>query len=105
MRKRQLIRRLDSRLERVDAHMERADVLTGEIREEMRLSREQHADLRQFIREQTALMQAAARGMERRADVAIERLDDMGDQLRANTQAVLTMLDRLSGNGGAAATG
>ena len=27
----------------------------------------------------------------------IERLDDMGDQIRANTQAVLRALDRLDG--------
>jgi hypothetical protein len=27
----------------------------------------------------------------------IERLDDMGDQIRANTQAVLRAIDRLDG--------
>ena len=103
--------------------MARAGVLMEEIREEMRLgheehergraemrlSREQNADLREFIREQTAVMRAAARGIEassqrseRKIDAVIERLDDIGDQIRANTQTVLTMLDRLAGNGGAA---
>ena len=38
--------------------MERADELMLDIREEMRLSREAHADLREFIREQTLRMRA-----------------------------------------------
>lgn len=127
----ELIARLDARMESVDAHMKRADSLFEEIREELRLgreerresreerreSREEHEDLRLFIRHQTALMQTAARGMqeafaqssaraELKLDKVIERLDDMGDQIRANTEATWRMLDRFSGNGGTApATG
>lgn len=126
MTERDLIERLDARLAHVDAHMARADVVVEEIREEIRLSRESreerrearedHQDLRLFIREQTALMQGAARSIERtgarleeKFDLTLEamarRLDDMGDQIRANTEATWRMLDRFPGNGGAAPAG
>lgn len=127
MTERDLIERLDARLAHVDAHMARADAILEEIREEIRLSREErresreerresreeHGDLRLFIREQTALMQTIGRRMERaleasssraerRHETMIKRLDDMGDQIRANTEATWRMLDRFSGNGGTA---
>jgi hypothetical protein len=37
--------------------------------------------------------------MERAFGRFAHRLDDMGDQIRANTQAVLLAIDRLEGNG------
>jgi chromosome segregation ATPase len=49
--------------------------------------------------------QGAERGMqgvERGMQALVERLEDMGDQIRANTAAVLKALDRLD-HGGAAA--
>lgn len=63
-------------------------------------------ELRVFIREQTARMEAATRLMERalvrmgdRMEASLERmgdrLDDQGEQIKANTAAVLAMLDRL----------
>ena len=81
------------------------------ILEEIEASRAERADSRAFIREQTALMQRTARSIEERvaASVAEERrqtdeivfeLRQMRDQIRANTQAVLRMLDRLPPNGG-----
>ena len=123
MTERDLIERLDARLEHVDAHMARAEVVFEELREEMGLNREEraasraeHEDLRLFIREQTALMQAFGRRMERaleassaradrKLDAVLKRLDDMGDQIRANTEATWRMLDRFSGNGGTAPAG
>jgi hypothetical protein len=67
----------------------------------------------EFIREQTLRMERAANQQERtlnRQGDALEkfmervlaRLDDMGDQIRANTQAVLRLLDRFDQNGGTA---
>lgn len=120
MTERDLIERLDARLEHVDAHMARAEVVFEELREEMRLNREEraasraeHEDLRLFIHEQTGLMQAFGRRMERalkassaradrKLDAVLKRLDDMGDQIGANTEATWRMLDRFSGNGGTA---
>jgi hypothetical protein len=63
-------------------------------------------DLRPFIREQTSRMEKATLHMERalvrmgdRMERSLERmgerLDDDGKQIRANTDAVLVMLDRL----------
>jgi hypothetical protein len=79
-------------------------------REEVRLSRESRADLHDFIQEQTRRMERAAEHQGRELakvgtamDRLIERLDDMGDQIRANTEATWRMLDRFDGDGGTAA--
>ena len=52
-------------------------------------------DLRTFIREQTSRMERATLHMERALVRMGEHLDDQGKQIRANTDAVLAMLDRL----------
>lgn len=90
----------------------RTDQLIEEIRltrEEVRLSRESREDLRDFIHEQVRRMERAAQHQGRELakigaamDRAIDHLDDMGDQVRANTRAVLELLDRSEGDGGAA---
>lgn len=77
--------RTDSLLERISAEIE----LT---REEVRLSRQSREDLRDFIREQILRMQ-------RSAELQARAIEDMSDQLRANTEATWRMLDRLD-NGG-----
>ena len=83
-----LPRRADPLLERIDRRLERGDKLMAEVREEMRLSREAHADLRTFIRDLT-------RGNEVVMQAMIGELSDLRDQTQANTQAVLRVLDRL----------
>lgn len=69
------------------------------IIEELRLSRQSREDLHVFIREQTLRMERAAfameRALERMGDRMEATLKDMGAQLRANTDAVLAVLDRL----------
>lgn len=60
------------------------------IIEELRLSRQSRDDLQVFIREQTLRMERATQAMER-------ALRDMGEQMHANTRAVLAVLDRLEG--------
>lgn len=88
--------------ERIDLHMERGNELMESVREEIRLSRdeirlarEQHADLREFIREINLRA-------ERFTQMAIAELralsagqDDLREESRAQTQALLRVLDRL----------
>lgn len=80
--------RMDGHLVRMDTHLERSEELIGEVREEMRLSREAHADLRSFTREITRRNEIVMGEM-------VDKLSDLGDQTRANTAAVLQVLDRL----------
>ena len=65
-------------------------------------------DLRLFIREQTTRMERATfhmeralvrmgDRMERSLDLLERRIEDQSGQIRANTQAVLAVLDRLEG--------
>ena len=96
-------------LNRIDAHMARGNELMDEIREEMRANREERVSLQEFIREQALRMERAAEhqgrelgGIGEAMDRVVEHLDDMGDQVRANTRAVLQLLDRFDGGGGAA---
>ncbi len=96
--------------ERFDAHIQRMDALLPEIQEEARRSREEaarrereHADLRVFIRDITRrsekvtqdMLDEFAKGRER-FDHMGARLDEMGEQIRANTAATWAMLDRLN---------
>jgi hypothetical protein len=92
---RQFLKRLDRHLERIDRHM-------ADVREEMRLSREQYADQREFMRELTLRHERSTQAAVRTLDAQTRRLDDMGDQIRADTRAVLAVLDRLEPGAGAA---
>ncbi|MGH2981393.1 MAG: hypothetical protein ACRDKV_05050, partial [Solirubrobacterales bacterium] len=101
---------------RGNEHMARGNELMDEIREEMRLSRAEHErsrrvhqDLRAFIQEQTRRMELAGRAqveglseLRRHVDRQVGAIDDMRDQIRANTEAVLRRLDRYPPNGGTA---
>ncbi len=60
------------------------------VEDEIRLSREQHADLRLFIRDITLRN-------ERVLGEISERLAELGAGIRANTAATLSVLDRLPG--------
>jgi hypothetical protein len=51
---------------------------------------ESHEDLRAFIRDITTRNEKVWRGV-------MNRLDDMGDEIRAQTAAILSVLDRLEG--------
>lgn len=101
-------------LSEVRRELTRARAEIGEevrlTREEVHLSRLSREDLRDFIREQTRRMEKAAEHQGRELakigqamDRQIKRLDDMGDQIRANTEATWRMLDSLDGEGGPAA--
>lgn len=119
----ELLKRIDAHMARgnefmarIDVHMARGEQQMARIEEEMRLSRAEHErsrkvheGLREFIREQTLRMEKAAalqaRGLdalERRMEQMGQRLDDMRDQIRANTEATWRMLDRFPPNDGTA---
>ena len=113
--------------ERWDRRLERSDELLAEIRvevaltrDEVRLSREQrersdamHADLRDFIRQMIARMERSGRDTSEalRAQTAELRrfgaeMSDIREESRAQTNAILRLLDRFGGPeaGGAAGT-
>ena len=60
-------------------------------------------DLRQFMRELLTRFERRTVAMERRLDAQTDAIRDMSDQIRANTQAVLHVLDELRGRGPAQA--
>ncbi|MEJ7876481.1 MAG: hypothetical protein WKF62_07455 [Solirubrobacterales bacterium] len=76
-------------LVRFDAHIVRMDVAIGRIEEELRLSREMHADVRSFTRDLTGRNEIVLGEM-------AANLSDLGEQTRAHTAAVLNVLDRLN---------
>jgi len=103
-------------LKRIDAHMERGNQLMArgnelfernnelfvrnvelmdDVREELRLSREQHADLREFVRIQNTRAERVAERQVRALDRMIEKIDDGRDETRAQTKALLALIDRL----------
>ena len=69
--------------------------LMNEVREELRLSHEQHADLREFIRAQNLRAERVADRQVRTLDQLIAKIDDSRDETRAQTRALLEVLDRL----------
>jgi hypothetical protein len=118
---RQLLRRLDAHLERgnelmvtTNAHMERGNELMGRLEktmanisrevaltaEEIRLSRESRLEMREFMRE-TFLRS------DKRAQVQTAALQEVREESRAHTQALLRLMDRMDrlDPGGSAATG
>jgi CRISPR/Cas system-associated endonuclease/helicase Cas3 len=115
-----LIQRFDFHLERIDQHMLRQEEQMRRQEEQMR--RQEEHMLRQEERDEERMRQQQewqeermrrnerviadnSRAMEALTNMLrgmAKHLDDMGDQIRANTQAVLSMLDRLDGPGKAA---
>ena len=75
-------------LKRMDERLTRSDEQLALLTEEVRRSREAHADLRQFTRDLT-------RHNERVMQAMIDELGELSDQTRASTNAVLQVLDRL----------
>ena len=89
-------------MERGNRHMERGNQLMTEVSKEIRLAREQHNDLRRFIREinlraerftQAAIaeLQKVSEGQRRLS----ESHEDSRAETRAQTQALLAVIDRL----------
>jgi hypothetical protein len=87
--------RIDGSMERIDAHMERGNQLMGEVREEMRLSREQHADLRQFIRDMTLRMHKDGEAHAKAIDANTTVLVELREDIIATRKGMFQVLDRL----------
>lgn len=98
--------RFDRHLERNSAVLERVEREVAHTREEVQRSREAHEDLRTFMRDITTRNEKVWRevmtGLVEVRKGLRESLTDMNDAVRANTAAVLKMLDRLEGNGAGA---
>jgi len=103
-------------LARIDRHLDRQDELMAEIREEMRLSREERAaqteraeDVRVFARDLVTRVDRALerndrtlQRLDRTLDGVVHELREVREQGNALTEAVLALLDRLNGAGGSA---
>jgi hypothetical protein len=87
----ELLKRIDEHLARANAHMARGNQLMEEIREEHRLNRQAFHELRDVTRWGVLTLGELIEESRRTQ----RRLDDMGDQIRANSRAVLQILDRL----------
>ncbi len=66
-------------------------------------SQERIDDFRQFIHETLLRNEKVWQSVMAELERGRQRLDDMGEQIRANTKAVLSVLDERNGPGGAAA--
>jgi hypothetical protein len=102
MADRDILERIDRQMERTNLHLERSNLymergneLMGEIREEMRLSREQRArsdamfdDLKVFMRDITLRVERGGREM-------VAELRELREESRAPTQALMRMIDRM----------
>ena len=111
---RQLLRRLDAHMERGNEHMARGNELMERLertmadisrevaltRAEVRLSRESRVDMREFMRE-TFLRS------DKRAQAQTAALQEVREESRAHTQALLRLIDRMDrlDPGGSAAAG
>ena len=89
-------------LRRIDAQVARTNEMLEKDRVEWQRAMAAHGDDLKDIRFEQRQM--SLRG-ERIAEGYLRVLEDMSDELRANTQAVLAMLDRFEGGGGPAASG
>jgi hypothetical protein len=82
----EFLERFDRRLERLDAHIERGNEI-------MARNTEAFNDLRTFTRDLVRRNEVVLTGM-------ANELADLSDQTRANTRAVLAVLDRLEPSSG-----
>jgi hypothetical protein len=73
----------------------RGNQLMDEIREEMRLSREQFAELRVFMRDITLRIERGGREQVRQLRELTESVRKDREENRAQTQALLRVIDRM----------
>jgi hypothetical protein len=95
MEDRELLTRLDEHLARGNDQMARGNQLMEEIRAEHRLNRAAFHELRDVTRWAVATL----KGLVEESRKTQARLDDMADEIKANTRAVLHVLDELQGRG------
>ena len=95
-------------LKRIDAHVARTNELIEQDRVAWRQAMAAHGDdlkdIRFEQRQFTLRSERIAQGYLRVLEDMSRALEDMADQLRANTRAVLSVLDKLERGGGPAAS-
>ena len=103
VRTRELLRKIDRTIDRMDEHMARGNELMDEIREEHRLNREQHELNRREHQLNRAAMERNSRILR---ELLLQREDDrkvlerIEQGIHAQTQGLLHVLDQLRGGRG-----
>jgi len=82
-------------MDRSTVLMDRGNVLMEAVQEELRLAREQHADLRVFIREMNLRAERFTQGVVNSLEAVSADLRDLREESRAQSQALLLVLDRI----------
>ncbi len=82
-------------LERMDQRLARGNELLGEVKDEMRLNREERAESREFIREIVGRIERGSREEVRVLQGLTDEIRDLIAESRAQREALLRMLDRL----------
>jgi O-methyltransferase involved in polyketide biosynthesis len=87
----------DEILSRIDRHMGRGNELMAEIREEMRLSRASHERIWRGHQDQLQFTREVVRRNELAFQENSRILAELYEDVKAHTQAILRVLDRLGG--------
>ena len=95
----EILKRIDEHIAQANQHMARGNELMDEIRREHQLNRAAFAE---NARVMAQLSQVLTR-FDRSLEALVARIEDQGDAIRANTKAVLRLLDRFGGGAGPAA--
>ncbi len=104
MDEREFFSRMDRRQLRFDEHMARGNELMGEVKDEMRLNREERAESREFMREIVARIERGSREEVRVLQGLTDEIRDLIAESRAQREGLLRVIDRL-GPGPAAEPG
>jgi hypothetical protein len=89
----------DEILARLDRHLARSSELMTQVREEMRLTRDQHTENMRQMREMTRGYRAATSRLIDVVDENLRAMREMTDESRAQRKAILAVIDYLRGNG------
>lgn len=107
-----LLKRLDRHMERGNELFYRGNELMDRVEEEMRLTREQHADHMRETREarrgyRIAINEVLREGRANREVISENRvaMREMREASEAHTKAIWALLDRLENGGASPATG
>ncbi len=100
----EVLRRIDEHMARGNEHMARGNDLMArgnelmdDVREEMRLNREEIRRNREAFELHKMAMAEMLDTNRRATDTMIERLNDLGEEVRAQTRAIFRLIDRLDG--------
>jgi hypothetical protein len=92
-----LIERLDARLVRIDEHMLRQEDVIARSVEAAERGRETAERNREAFERNSAVLDSLPMRFDEGMRVFVATLNDMRDEIRAQTQAILRVIDRLDG--------